>query len=269
MRYIPLEQHLPDATWLAKAAAALAELEAAPDIAARNALIDAKSKIWSDLKSWLEALSYGKCWYSEVKDVFSHWHVEHYRPKKTAKDEDGTEHDGYWWLSFDWQNLRICGSVGNTKKGTFFPLLAGCKRVVDKTGDLRTEIPKLLDPTDPDDPTLLSFNQEGEAIAAPRTSAWEEERVTYSIKRLNLDFRPLTDKRKAVWSDCYQHICAYKEELDHLDRNPQNGIARQASKHHAKAIRAMIRPDQELSSVARACIESTGDPRVMCFLRST
>jgi hypothetical protein len=32
-------------------------------------------------------------------------------------------------LAFDWQNFRVCGNVGNRKKGTYFPLRPGCARV--------------------------------------------------------------------------------------------------------------------------------------------
>ena len=126
MRHIPLHDQAPAPEWVLEANDLLAQLRAAPDAAARNAIIDANSGVWGALKQWLLALSHQKCWFSEAKDCFSHWDVEHYRPKKSAKDVDGTEHDGYWWLAFDWQNFRICGNAGNRKKGTFFPLRGNC-----------------------------------------------------------------------------------------------------------------------------------------------
>lgn len=95
MRHIALHQPPPDAAWIAKANQLLGQLGAAPDAATRNAIIDANSAVWGDIKQWLLSLSHHKCWFSEAKDCFSHWDVEHYRPKKSARDADGTEHQGY------------------------------------------------------------------------------------------------------------------------------------------------------------------------------
>jgi len=88
------------------------------------------------LKDWLLKFSNGKCWFSEAKDTFSHMDVEHFRPKKSAKDLNGVEREGYWWLTFDWHNYRICGNVGNRKKGTFFPLSPGCTPATCNTRQL-------------------------------------------------------------------------------------------------------------------------------------
>jgi uncharacterized protein (TIGR02646 family) len=270
MRHIPLKKQQPDPKWLKRAGAALKALETAPDAAARKKIIDRKSKVWGDLKTWLLEMSHGKCWFSEAKEIFSNYDVEHYRPKKTAKDEDGTEHDGYWWLAFDWRNFRVCGNVGNTKKGTFFPLHPGCARVINIVGDLRLENPKMLDPTDEDDPNLLSFNFEGMAIPVAGLTGWDRERVEYSVKRMNLDFPPLLNKRKAVWAECHQRIEAYRTELIHLENSGgRNQIAFRQVKENAKAIREMMQADRELSAVARACVLSTGDRRVMGLLQSS
>ena len=108
-----------------------------------------------------------------LNQLFENAPIEHYRPKKSAREADGTTHDGYWWLAFDWQNFRICGNAGNRKKGTWFPLRAGCARCAP-LGDIRLEDPKLLDPVDEDDPNQLSFDLEGHAIpAAHVVDAWE------------------------------------------------------------------------------------------------
>lgn len=268
MRYIPLRDHRPDPKWVKKASTLVAKLKAARDSAARNKIIDDNDHLWGELKEWLVGLSHGKCWFSEAKDCFSHWDVEHYRPKKSAKDRDGTVHGGYWWLAFDWENYRICGNVGNRKKSTSFPLRDGCARV-GADGDLRYEVPMLLDPTDEDDPVLLFFDFEGHAIAAPHVDDdWETTRVEYSVECYNLNFPPLMDKRKAVWAECWHRIVEYKRELGLYKKDPTNAVARDRVKQAAKRVRLMIREEQELSAVARACVESAGDPRVTGLLRS-
>ena len=214
------------------------------------------------------SLSDQKCWFSEAKDCFSHWDVEHFRPKKSAKDEDGNEYDGYWWLAFDWQNFRICGNAGNRKKSTYFPLQTEANRVSVPSGDLRQENSLLLDPSDPEDPNLLFFDFTGSAIPAPHVkNKWDEQRVKQSVQRCNLDFNPLVEKRKMVWNECWQLIEQYLQEAARCDdSDDDNLIARNALKEKAKAIRKMTRISQELSSVARACVISTGDPRVIGFL---
>lgn len=269
MRHVRIRGKAPDAQWLAQANRLLADLRAANTKAARDAIIDDNANVWKSLKPWLLELSSQKCWFSEAKDCFSHWDVEHYRPKKYAKDADGTTHDGYWWLSFDWRNLRICGNAGNRMKGTYFPLRTGCTRI-GPSGDVRHEDPQLLDPADPDDPGLLSFNVEGRAIpAAHLTDAWERERVTYTVERCNLDFGPLADKRKVVWAECWNRITEYLEELTTYHKDKTNVIARDRYRRAMEQIREMVKDDKELSAVARACVLGSGDPRVVNLLQST
>lgn len=127
----------------------------------------------------------------------------------------------------------------------------------------------LLDPVDVADPALLSFNVEGRAIAAAQhLDEWDRKRVAYSVSRYNLDFPPLMDKRKTVWGECWIRIQEYLQELAIYSANGANIIARDRSKQAAKAVRAMLGDDQELSAVARACVLSTGDPRVVGLLQS-
>jgi hypothetical protein len=268
MRYVPLHEHLPDADWLEKAHTALEDLQAAPDVESRNLLIDRNAHVWGELKSWLLSLSHNKCWISETHFGYSHPEVEHFRPKKTARNLDGSSCDGYWWLAFEWRNFRVCGSVGNRKKGTYFPLRDGSERA-GVNSDLRCEVPLLLDPTDPHDPGLLFFSLEGLAVVEPKVcNEWERKRTEYSIDRYNLNFELLVDKRKAVWSDCWTHIRRYLAQLELLDTNPDNTIARESMRDAATRILQLMRADQELSAVSRACLESSGDPRLGALLRS-
>lgn len=268
MRFISRVGEEPDPAWQARAQALIENLKKAPDASTRHAIIDANANVWGELKEWLLQLSHQKCWFSEAKDCFSHWDVEHYRPKKSAKDADGTKHEGYWWLAFDWRNLRICGNAGNRKKGTFFPLRNGCARCkLDE--DLRLEDAQLLDPADEDDPALLSFNLEGRAILAPTISDdWERARVEYSIMRYNLDFPPLMDKRKSIWTECWGRIQDYLNELGSYHKDKTNPVAREGYKQAARRLREMMREEEELSAVARACVLSAGDPRLTGLLQS-
>ena len=276
MRYIPLKPPDPGSKYysdyvrfIERSEDLLAELKEETDAEKRNKIIERNKALWGNLKVWLLSLFHEKCWFSESKDCFQYWDVEHFRPKKSAKDLDGNKHEGYWWLAFDWKNFRICGKVGNTKKGTFFPLREGCNRIVDPDGDIRFEDPLLLDPSDEDDPLLLSFNVEGRAIPNPNiTDEWELQRVKHSIERFELDFPMLMEKRKTVWSDCWQHIQSYLDELGKYHRDKNNVIAKAAFKREAGDIRKLLGADKEFSAVARACILSTGDDRLRGLLQS-
>jgi uncharacterized protein (TIGR02646 family) len=268
VRHISFEGVEPDPEWLAKAEAILDALKAAKDRAARNQIIDDNAMVWGELKNWLLGLSHQKCWFSEARDCYSHWDVEHFRPKKSAKDADGTEYDGYWWLAFDWKNLRICGNVGNRKKGTYFPIRDVTLRC-EPLGDLGFEDPQLLDPADADDPGLLSFNVQGTALPAPHvTDDWEKARVEYSIEKLRLDFPALEGRRKMIWAECWGRAQEYIDELAKYHAKKSNVIARDRYKRAAKHLLAMIQADSELSMVARACLESSGDLRLKHLLWS-
>jgi hypothetical protein len=147
-------------------------------------------------------------------------------------------------------------------------LRAGCVRAAP-FGDLRAEDPQLLDPADPDDPGLLWFDIEGRAVPAPSVKdVWDRQRVEYSVSRYNLDFPPLIEKRRAVWSECSSRIEEYRAELERYYADKQNDVARAGFKRAAKSVRDMMGEDEELSGVARACVLSTGDPRVIGLLRA-
>lgn len=100
------------------------------------------------------------------------------------------------------------------------------------------------------------------------TDAWETTRVEYSVERYNLDFPPLMDRRKTVWAECWNRVEEYRRELRLCRKDPTNAVARDRVKQAAKRVRAMIREERELSAVARACVESAGDPRLTGLLRS-
>jgi len=270
MRHISLRIQGPHPEWVERADAVLLQLRDAPNAEARHQIIDNNSGLWGELKNWLLELSHKKCWFSEAKDCFNHWHVEHFRPKKSAKDLDGTSYDGYWWLAFDWRNFRICGSVGNVKKGAFFPLRHGNSRAAP-FGDVRFEDPILLDPSDEYDPGLISFDLEGRAIAAPHvTDEWEKERVRYSVERFNLNFSTLMDKRKVMWADCWSCIQECRRELNTYHRDKSNAIARDRVRQALNRLRNLVREEQEFSAVARACLLSADadDGRLRNVLQS-
>lgn len=196
-------------------------------------------------------MSAGKCWFSEVRELYSHYDVEHFRPKKEAKALIASARDGYWWLTFDYMNFRVCGNVGNRKKGGWFPLKDGslCSSFAAPCEESETRY--LLDPIDDDDVALIAFDEEGKVIPMPGISEWEQERVNETVKRLKLNEHvPLAEARRKVWQKVDQLIADFTAAKARCGagNNP-------AAKAKLTAVRARVRemtdPAAELSAVAR------------------
>jgi uncharacterized protein (TIGR02646 family) len=251
--------------WLAKSkqlVAEMAALEAAGKRDERNALIDANSGHWGALKEWLLALSGGKCWFSEVRELYSHYDVEHFRPKKEAKALDGTERDGYWWLAFDYTNFRACGNVGNRKKGGWFPLQQGSLCSTYAAPCEESETRYLLDPIDDDDVSLIAFDEEGKVIPAPGASNWEQQRVQETVTRLKLNEHvPLAEARRKVWQRVDDLIEDFHRAKTRCGAG-NNPAAKAKLMEVRGRIREMTDPAAELSAVARWCLLLRNDPQL-------
>ena len=262
--WIPWTQARWDA-WLAKSkqlVAEMAALEAAGKRDERNALIDANSGHWGALKDWLLALSGGKCWFSEVRHPYSHYDVEHFRPKKEAKGLDGAERDGYWWLAFDYMNFRACGNVGNRKKGGWFPLQQGSLCSTYAAPCEESEARYLLDPIDDDDVSLIAFDEEGKVIPAPGASNWEQQRVQETVKRLKLNEHvPLAEARRKVWQTVDGLIEDFHKAKARCGAG-NNPAAKAKLTEVRGRIREMTDPAAELSAVARWCLLLRNDPQL-------
>ncbi|WP_428003019.1 hypothetical protein [Acidovorax sp.] len=232
----------------------LAQLEAVGQREVRNGVIDNNREHWSALKPWLLALSHGKCWFSEVRELYSHYEVEHFRPKKQAKSLGGEEHDGYWWLTFNYMNFRVCGNVGNRKKGGWFPLRMGSMRSSYAAPCEESEVAYLIDPINEDDVKLLAFDETGDAVPFPDCSDWERQRVLETVKRLKLnEHAALSDERRKVWQKVDDLIEQFKQVKARADL-VANPVAQDRLRQIRKQVRQMTSPDAELSSVATWCV---------------
>ncbi|MFB2851443.1 hypothetical protein [Aeromonas veronii] len=242
----------------------LTKLNTASKLKERNELIDKHSGHWGKLKPWLLALSNGKCWFTEARDIASHLDVEHFRPKKAARNAKGPERDGYWWLAFDYMNFRIAGTVPNRKKGAWFPLRYGspCSSYVYRCED--DEVPHFLDPANAYDVTLLAFDDKGHAIPAPGISRWESVRVKRTVERLKLtEHQALTEERRKVWQKVTILI---NRHLQARSQARTSAAARERLKETAREIVCLTKPEAELSSVAKWCVRLRNDPHLSRLL---
>lgn len=252
--------------WLKKSEKLLTEviqLNDAGKLVERNKFIDCNSVHWGKLKPWLLALSHGKCWFTEGRDICSHLDVEHYRPKKSCITVNGVNQDGYWWLAFEYGNFRIAGTVPNRKKGGWFPLHSASRYSTYNARCEESETPYLLDPINKSDVALLAFDEEGNAIPKPGIDTWEEQRVKMSIERLKLnDHDALPAERRRVWQQVTQVIEKYlKAKLAY--RPGINPSPKETMEDALRQLYKWTREDAELSSVARWCIEFRNDPKLL------
>jgi len=259
MRFINLDGVQPDEAWRLKAKALSDQLDAAGTTKAREVIIRENSAVWGELKPWLLERSQGKCWFSEARDSFSHWDVEHYRPKSAAKNADGTIREGYWWLAFDWHNFRICGNVGNRKKGVFFPLRPGTHQATATDRNTEDEFPLLLDPTRLDDTVLLSFDENGDVKKQDGLDEWNATRAEESIKRYKLrEHEPLMEARRDVWSRCVREVNLCKNLMDEVSKSP-SATKKEAVRQQMLKLVAMASFGAEFSATAIECLQSRSE----------
>lgn len=206
MRHIDLNEvrrNLP-ADWDDRAKRALEELRAAAPDERKSVL--SRRDIWRRLASALADVSHKKCWYCETQELRSDDPVDHFRPK--AGVEECGDHPGYWWLAFEWRNLRLSCTYCNSRrrddvtgetggKQNSFPLVDPAMRAYGEADDLTREYPKLLDPTEHADTTLLWFREDGMADAGfdEASRPTQHDRVRTSIKAYFLNHTDLVEAR--------------------------------------------------------------------------
>ena len=183
----------------------------APSAAERNSLIDSYRGIWVGFRPQFERIYGSKCWYTESENPGTDDDIDHYRPK--GQLADGSGHGGYWWEALNWQNFRLSCHMSNRLrknpetgetqgKGSWFPLLDDSARCTQPDDDLSRESPTLLDPTDPQDTALLTFDPDGRVALVTRFSGQEEaeRRFDDSRRYLHLDWPAFAEQRQRLFA---------------------------------------------------------------------
>lgn len=256
MIYIDLENNPPSQDWIDNADIVTQQLIAAQDDPTKNAIIDNNKNLWNELKTHLMALSNNKCWYTESTNAAAHCHVDHFRPKKEVIDEDGNTTSGYWWLAFDWLNYRFAGPAPNIRKKSYFHVVAN--RALNYGDVCENEDILFLDPIDINDPDELAFTNEG--LVKPKSDDVQSrnfKRVTYSVKRLNLNAPTLIDVRK----DRYNRASTLVKKIDRLValQNHNFDISRKNTiSSYMKELWEMCARKSEFSAAVKYCLKSSG-----------
>lgn len=240
MRFINMSSSdLPDG-WAQRAQRALGELRREVEQAAETARLEggdvraarrkavksglkvqSRVDVWRSLRQTLATRGYGKCWYSESRDPTADKNVDHFRPKGRVAEDPS--HEGYWWLAFEWRNLRYASQWCNQRrndtfnatsggKGDQFPLLVAGSRAYSETDDCTLEDVELLDPADPDDWRLLTFVPTGMPLPVSPKGTREHRRAATSIKVYHLHGVELVRARQCI----AQQIKLIVEDLETL-----------------------------------------------------
>ncbi|UFZ05055.1 hypothetical protein LQG66_01670 [Bradyrhizobium ontarionense] len=266
MRFIDLEAILP------KIRSLLSDLQIAqdatlaePDPKRRARIIEANQQSWTALREAFEQASSDKCWYTECKCPGAENDIDHFRPKGKVR-EDRT-HPGYYWLAFDWRNMRLSCQRANRPriapgtriaggKSTHFPLLPTGIRARGPSDDLALEHPALLDPTDPGDPILLTFRPNGEVDLSPefRGNAVAEAKIEASRLGLHLNWPKFVEGRLTLYNLVERAIeRGCREAPVNFEGWP---TASEAFKDAIRDLKNYMDPRAEYSAAAKVYVES-------------
>jgi uncharacterized protein (TIGR02646 family) len=243
--------------------AARVEVIAEDDPKKRKALVERHSTRWTAMREYLAELSYNKCWYVECRNPGTDDDIDHFRPK--LRVDEARDHPGYYWLAFDWHNLRLschrsnrlrrnlaAGETGG--KADHFPLIEPARRAYKPEDDLDEEEPEILDPTNPADPPLITFIQNGEAQLSPRYKgvAVAERRFECTRLLLHLNWPEFNEDRTRLYNRIERLVDRGRRELRKC--GPGSPVPH-AFKDVIRDLRGLMRPDSDYSTAAAEYVQ--------------
>ena len=198
------------------------------------------------VKDALLSAQHKKCCYCESKfRANSPGAVEHFRPKRAAKQESGAakHYPGYFWLAYRWENLLVSCEVCNTSfKGSLFPILDEQTRARSHHDPLEAETGVFVDPTTEDPAHHVRFRRaEVEHVT---------ERGLKTIRGLGLRRSELEDAR-AELLEPLEALIFVIEEL--------NGKVPASKVERARIVlNRSRRPQAEFSAMMRDYLSASG-----------
>jgi len=184
-----------------------ARAEAAQDAHGPGA--EVKDGIIQGIRDWLLKAYSGKCAYCELTIAGHSVRVDHFRPKKGVKRRDGVEvalrskagpHPGYHWLAYDWRNFLPSCERCNLSKSNHFHTRD--EWWAERSEELGTEKPLLVNPSAEDPGGLLMFKKDGFVYPGAPGDA----RARYVIDILKLNREELREARAEAWTDAEEQM---------------------------------------------------------------
>ncbi len=202
----------------------------------------------AEVKKALVAAQNGKCAYceSEVESV-AYGDVEHFRPKAGWKQADGDPlaRPGYFWLTYEWDNLLFaCERCNREYKRNLFPLEDPESRASFATEDHGDERPLFIDPSREDPQAHIGFRQ-WDAFARDAS-----RRGRTTIDGLGLNRPRLLDERRRAWKALRQML----EALATLSKRPDDPEALRLIEELAAELEAAVQPSAPFTAMARCAL---------------
>ena len=234
----------------------------------RKALIDKNEHRWRAVRDAFEDESNGKCWYAECRSPGADNDIDHYRPKgRVAEDET---HPGYYWLAFEWTNLRLSCQRANRRrrnpeggktggKGDHFPLVYPEDRARRPDDELAREVPSIVDPTNPADVAMLTFGRSGEVELVPERKGdpVAEAKLEASRLYLHLNWPRFRDERVELYNQIERTV-RRGEDLAPQDYSGAHSV-KESFLEVCNELAMRTRPQREYSKAARAYVEMFRD----------
>jgi hypothetical protein len=247
--------------------AAADALDKIADPAERKKFIEDNQGKWSAVREFLVNMSHRKCWYSEASERVSRYQVDHFRPHGRAKQAERDTTEGYSWLAFELENFRLAGQLCNTAnqeysdetvgKAIWFPLVDPSQRATLLARDCSGETPILLDPTDPDDPPKLVFNDDGGVEPSAGLDPAQQANVQLAINYLGLSQSQLNEARRKVWRECSRAVEQYSR-FARKGKGNRSLEEETTMKESFGRMIALTKSTSEFSAVSRCCLYANG-----------
>ncbi len=183
---------------------------------------------------FLKDIYQNKCCFCETNVAAgAYWHIEHFRPKKRVANLKN--HQGYYWLGYEWSNLMLSCNRCNNKKGNKFPISDETRRVrtpvLDSTGFVTTDYCNISSPVFSNEQAILINPEidipEEHFIFMPNGEIKElTDRGHETIMICDLNREDLVLARRKVLDDFFDNIkSALKEYIsEDIDENTLKGI---------------------------------------------
>lgn len=207
---------------------------------------DFDSKIYghAEVKRALQDAQHHKCCFCESKiSHISYGDVEHYRPKSGwVQDAEALNKPGYYWLSYDWDNLLLSCQICNQRhKKNYFPLRNNANRAISHSHDIVVEEPLFIHPTIDNPEDFITFREE-----VPVANN-DSDRGAMTIERLGLNREDLNDQRRSTLQLIVQ---LYDLAKSIPETTPE--VKRQAITYITKCYQESLRDDTEYAAMKRA-----------------
>lgn len=213
------------------------------------------------VKKALAKCHYGKCCYCEtwIPEPYAHSHVEHWRPKSSSRQKRGDKRTwpGYYWLSYEWENLLwSCAFCNSANKSDLFPLDNPAARAKHHRMSVQDERPSIIKPDGAEDPRNHIKFELDEVIGLTPIG-----KKTIEVLRLNSKFQEA-------------RLTHFKKIREARDRyiNLMNSVdpkAREDALHWRRFVEHAAALDQPYSAMVAAYLETypLPDPTIQTAMR--